>query len=195
MIFLTVGSIRFDELVRVVDTAVGRGLIAPEVVLQIGNGSFEPVHCRYFRSAPGLGPYYDRADLVIGHGGTGTTLEVLERGLRLISVRNPHMIDDHQNEFLEALEGRGLIRYCRDLGELPEYISASLRSAPPPAFDAGIFFRRIAHDIEHWQPTPPSLRESPLQRLFARRVRPRMATIEHGPGPPVERRGVPERPR
>ncbi len=96
MIFVTVGSFFFDELIREVDLDVGEGRIINKVIMQIGyGGSYEPVHCEYFRSSPGLDAYYKRADLVIGHGGTGTTLEVLERGLRLISVSNPNLSDNH----------------------------------------------------------------------------------------------------
>lgn len=148
MIFVTVGSIQFDELVRQIDTAVGRGDITQKVVVQIGNGSYEPVNCQYFRTAPGLDPYYAQAELVIGHGGTGTTLEVLERGLRLISVSNPSMIDNHQNEFLEALDSRGYVRYCRRLSELPQLIQAYLRDPPPPPVDTTCFFQQVVNDLE-----------------------------------------------
>jgi UDP-N-acetylglucosamine transferase subunit ALG13 len=148
VIFVTVGSIHFDSLVREIDEAVARGSIAGKVVIQIGNGTYEPRHCEYFRTAPGLAPYYEKADVVIGHGGTGTTLEVLERGLRLISVSNPSMIDNHQHEFLEALEKRGLILYCRELAQLPDFIGKALRTPPPAPFDTSVFFRGVVEDIE-----------------------------------------------
>jgi UDP-N-acetylglucosamine transferase subunit ALG13 len=65
MIFVTVGSIFFDELVREVNLAIGEGRITSEVIMQIGyGGSYEPIHCEYFRSSPGLDPYYKRADLL-----------------------------------------------------------------------------------------------------------------------------------
>ena len=114
MIFVTVGSIKFDGLVRYVDEQVGCGGIAAPVTIQIGNGDYQPRNCAFFRSAPGLDEWYDQSDLVIGHGGTGTTLEILERGMRQISVCNPDMIDNHQHEFLDALAKRGFVQYCRD---------------------------------------------------------------------------------
>lgn len=148
MIFVTVGSIRFDELVREVDLAVGRSAINESVVIQIGNGLYEPVNCEFFRTAPGLQPYYDRASLVVGHGGTGTTLEVLERGLRLISVSNPSMIDNHQDEFLAALHRRGFVNYCRNLADLPEAINLRLALPAPGKVDVTQFFRRVIDDLQ-----------------------------------------------
>lgn len=153
MIFVTVGSIQFDELVKEIDFAVGGGQITGEVVIQIANGSYLPANCEYFRSAPGLDPYYERAGLVISHGGA-TTLEVLERGLRLISVSNPNLSDDHQRDFLEVLANRGFIQYCRVLSELPVFIHESLVRPPPPAFDVNVFFRTVVDDLENMQQAP-----------------------------------------
>jgi len=150
MIFVTVGSIGFDALARQIDVAVGRGEIPGEVIIQIANGTYLPQHCEHFRTAPGLGPYYQRADLVIGHGGTGTTLEILEQGLRLISVSNPTMIDNHQREFLEMLANRGLVRYCRDLADLPAFIAEALRNPPPAPVDVARFFRSVIDGLENF---------------------------------------------
>ena len=147
MIFVTVGTIRFDELVQEIDKAVEQGRICMEVVIQIANGLYEPSHCRCFRTAPDLEPYYAQANLVIGHGGTGTTLEVLERGLRLISVANPSMIDNHQHEFLEALESLGYVKYCRELTKLPEFINAVLLEQSAPAFRCRSLFAALVRDL------------------------------------------------
>lgn len=147
MIFATVGSISFDELVQALDDAIGRGAIKREVIIQIANGSYEPKHCEYFRTAPGLQPYFDRAELVISHGGA-TTMEVLERGIRLVSVSNPHLSDDHQREFLETMDRRGLTRYCASLQELPVKIEESLSCPPPKPLDLKMFFGRIAQELE-----------------------------------------------
>lgn len=148
MIFVTVGSFQFDDLVRQVDESVGRGEIIGNVVIQIGNGEYIPAHCEYFRTLPGLESYYQRTDLVVGHGGTGTTLEVLEKGLRLISVRNPNVMDNHQHEFLEALERKGITLYCRDLANIPAVIRATMLNPPPPPVDVSLFFQRVVEDLE-----------------------------------------------
>jgi UDP-N-acetylglucosamine transferase subunit ALG13 len=73
-----------------------------------------------FRFAPSLEPYYERARLVIAHGGLGTAIEVIQRGLPLIALSNPDRYDRHQDDLLRALEQRGHLIWCRDLAMLPE---------------------------------------------------------------------------
>jgi beta-1,4-N-acetylglucosaminyltransferase len=154
VIFVTVGTTRFDTLISAVDEAVGRGEIPEEVILQIGyGGDYIPKYCEYFRTAPELDPYYKRASLVIGHGGTGTTLELLELGVRFVSVCNSSLIDNHQDEFLEALESKGMIRYCRDLKLLPALIREALPAPPPKPVNPGSFFGHICADLESYRLT------------------------------------------
>jgi UDP-N-acetylglucosamine transferase subunit ALG13 len=147
MIFVTVGTIQFNELVETIDLAVGEKTIKGEVILQIANGSYEPVNCNFFRTVPGLDPYFKRSQLVVSHGGA-TTLEVLERGIRLISVSNPHLSDNHQHDFLNALHSRKLTRYCPKLTDLPQMIDESLRDEPPLPLDLSAFFHQVIEDIE-----------------------------------------------
>lgn len=148
MIFVTVGSIAFDDLVRRIDAQVQAGRIKHKVVIQIGNGTYEPTACEFFRTAPGLDAYHAQASLVIGHGGTGTTLEIIEKGIRLISVSNPGMIDNHQDEFLEALAARGYVTYCKDHDQLPELIETLLARQPPRAVNVSAFFGSVIADLE-----------------------------------------------
>lgn len=131
MLLVTVGTTVFDELVERVDQGVGSGEIAMSALLQIGNRSaYTPKHCKYVTIVSTLVPFYHAADLVVGHGGTGTTVEVLMLGKPLISVANPAMQDNHQVEFLNALEEMGLVRYCRDLAQLPTMIEETQTQAP-----------------------------------------------------------------
>lgn len=152
MIFVTVGTHWFDELIEVVDSAVGNGEIRHTVLLQIGyGGRYVPKYCQYLTGAPTLVPFYRAAQLVIGHGGTGTTLEVLTMGKPLISVANPAMKDHHQHEFLTALEAEGWAIYCRDLRRL-----AGMASAPivqPRSISVGRQLAdSLAHDLEETVP-------------------------------------------
>jgi len=143
MIFVTVGTIHFDDLVRGVDKAVGAGRIHDDVILQIGcGGAYLPHFCRYIHNAPTLEAFERSADLVIGHGGTGTTIEVLQLGKPLISVSNPGLSDNHQHEFLEALEAIGLVTYCRNIDDLPTLIAAPPRAMQLPAAGSP-----LAHEI------------------------------------------------
>ncbi len=117
MIFVTVGTGDFDQLVKKIDQLAP--FIENRIVVQIGEGSYIPKNCEYFRFASSLDTYYDEADIIIAHGGVGITIEVLKKGKKLISVDNKTMIDHHQSDILETFASAGYLVWCRDLDELP----------------------------------------------------------------------------
>ena len=125
MIFVTVGTTDFDALVRAVDSLVPQ--LDEEVEVQIGRGHYEPRNCKWFRFAPSLEPYYERADVVIAHGGLGTVMEVLRRGGRLIGVANPDRYDQHQEDLLSYLAEEGHLIWCADLNSLPRDLERARR--------------------------------------------------------------------
>jgi beta-1,4-N-acetylglucosaminyltransferase len=117
MIFVTVGTNDFDALIEKMD-AIAPSLQEP-VVMQIGNGEYIPKNCEYFRFAPSLEPYYDTANLILSHGGLGTTLEVLEKGKKLIGVENTICHGGHQQDLLSALAKERYLIWCQDVDGLP----------------------------------------------------------------------------
>jgi beta-1,4-N-acetylglucosaminyltransferase len=116
VIFVTVGTSDFDQLVREIDELAPS--LDDHVVVQIGHGEYLPRNCEFFRFAPSLDPYYDQADVIVAHGGLGTTMEVLRRGKKLISIENTTCVDDHQTDILETFAEEGYLVWCRDLDEL-----------------------------------------------------------------------------
>lgn len=118
MIFVAVGTTDFDALIRKIDEIAPR--LPEKVVMQIGNGQYVPQNCQYIRFAPSLDPYYDRATIVVSHGGLGITTEALERGKKLIGVENTACHDTHQRELLSTLSEEGYLIWCRNLDDLPE---------------------------------------------------------------------------
>jgi len=118
MIFVTVGTCSFDSLVEAVDRLRADGDISDDVVCQIGSGSYLPEHCDYFRTAPTLDTWYDRARMVICHGGTGTVHELLSMGKPFVAVANEQLSGNHQAEFLTACEKMFGILWCRRLDRL-----------------------------------------------------------------------------
>jgi beta-1,4-N-acetylglucosaminyltransferase len=150
MIFVTVGTHHFDDLVRTVDKAAATKCFDLPAMAQIAHGTYEPRHMEFFRTKPDLCACYDRAHLTVAHGGTGTTLELLARGSRFISVANSMMQDNHQGELLEALAQEGLIRYCRDLSQLPRMIEIALREPPPPPVAIRSNFAYVGRALDEW---------------------------------------------
>src|SRR5690349_7023737 len=98
MIFVATGTTGFDKLAHEMDR-LAPGL-AEEVIIQIGSGRYVPRRALHFRLEPSLLPYFQRASLVVSHGGLGTCLEVLNAGKPLIALSNPDRYDKHQDDLL-----------------------------------------------------------------------------------------------
>ena len=162
MIFVTVGSWGFNSLVKAADDL--GDAITSELIIQIANGSYKPVNCEYFKTASSLDPYYDNATLVIAHGGTGTTLEVLAKGVPLVSISNPSVKDNHQHEFLLALHKVDALNYCEDLSELEEIVKRTQKRTEH--FDVSIFFNGFTADIDSYQPERKSSMTKAIRNLF-----------------------------
>lgn len=120
-VFVAVGTTEFDGLVEAMDRLATD--LDAEIIIQIGHGEYEPKHCDFFRLAPSLESYYDWADIVVAHGGFGTTMEVLHKGKRLISLSNPDRYDEHQSDLLGTLDAEGYLMWCRRLEDLPHLLS------------------------------------------------------------------------
>jgi len=121
MIFVTVGTTAFDALVRGMDE------LAPDlgerVICQIGSGSYIPRQCDWFRFAPSLLELFQRARLVVSHGGQGSIMEAVRSGKPLVGVSNPDRIDRHQDDILGRLEADQFLIWCRSLDELGDCLA------------------------------------------------------------------------
>ena len=98
MIFVTVGTTAFDALVRRMDELVPD--LGEQVICQIGSGSYTPRQCDSLRFAPSLLEFFQRARLVVSHGGQGSIMEAVGSGKPLVGVSNPDRIDRHQDDIL-----------------------------------------------------------------------------------------------
>ena len=116
MIFVTVGTGKFDELIKEMDEIAPK--MNEKIIAQIGGGWHIPKNMEYFRFKNNLMPYYKKARLIIAHGGAGTTFELLAMGKKLIGVANPDRTDVHQEEILKALSEDDYLIWCRNLKDL-----------------------------------------------------------------------------
>jgi UDP-N-acetylglucosamine transferase subunit ALG13 len=124
VIFVAVGTTYFSTLVRAMDELSLS--LSEDVVMQIGRSTYVPEHCEHFRFAPSLFPYYERASLVVSHGGLGVVTEVLNCGRPLVAVEDPDQPDRHQREILSEWDRAGHLIWCRDVKRLPEAIEQAL---------------------------------------------------------------------
>jgi beta-1,4-N-acetylglucosaminyltransferase len=117
VIFVAIGTTDFDALIQAMDNLSLS--LSEKVVMQIGGSKYIPEHCEYFRFVPSLVPYYERASLIVSHGGLGIVTEVLKYGRPLVAVEDPDQPDRHQREILSVWEQEGHLIWCRDLEKLP----------------------------------------------------------------------------
>jgi len=151
MIFVTVGTTDFDDLVRKMDELAPT--LNEPVVAQIGRGEYVPVHMDSFRFAPTLDPYYHQARIVVAHGGLGTAVEVLQHGIKLIGVSNPDRYDRHQDDLLRALSERGHMMWCHDLNDLARALQEVHQRQFVP-FESGLASCHIARVIRQYLGLP-----------------------------------------
>jgi UDP-N-acetylglucosamine transferase subunit ALG13 len=145
-LLVTVGTTGFDELVEAVDTVVGRFDVRDGLV-QYGPGRHVPRSLPSERFVPSLDPYYEKATLVIAHGGAGTAFEVVGRGLPLVGVANDDRYDHHQDDVLGALSRARHLVWCRDLSRLEDAVAEAMAGdlVPLPREPCGIADRIDRH--------------------------------------------------
>ena len=134
MIFVTLGSavkgIEFTRLINKMDEITGK--MDEEVIMQIGTVPYEPKNAKYFRytSYQENLSYFQKASLVVGHGGTGTILNALRFQVPIIVVPRRHHygehVDDHQVELAQRLVGNELIKVVYDIEDLESAVREML---------------------------------------------------------------------
>ena len=100
MIFASVGSmLPFDRFVEGVDAWAGANPGTP-VFLQIGDGSYEPIHCPSARIVPHR-EYQRRlaeCTLFVAHVGMGSILQALEIGKQMLLLPRHQSLREHTTD-------------------------------------------------------------------------------------------------
>jgi len=138
LIFVTVGTWRagYDRLVEAVDELLSRGVIAEEVIAQIGNGSYKPKYMTAvdFCSPSEFGNLIARAWLVISHAGMGTIIETVQLLKPLIAVPRRRSLgevdNDHQFTTAKQLENEGKILLAYEVSDLPAKLEEARTFVP-----------------------------------------------------------------
>jgi beta-1,4-N-acetylglucosaminyltransferase len=127
VIFVTVGTQYFDELIDEVDRLAGLGAFGQPVLAQIGLSQRKPKNIKYVAFDRNMLETAKTADLVITHAGTGSLCEFIALGRPFIAVVNDTKAGNHQMEFLEQLSS--LYDFCWICS--PRDLEKALRHARP----------------------------------------------------------------
>lgn len=120
ILFVTVGSTRFDKLIEKLlsDESLNQiiNLGFARLIMQVGQSDYDPkkfaqlksslslqIELELYEYKSSIAEDIERADLVVGHAGAGTCLEVLRANKRLLLVVNDSLMDNHQNELADQL--------------------------------------------------------------------------------------------
>ncbi|MBI2085056.1 MAG: beta-1,4-galactosyltransferase [Candidatus Aenigmarchaeota archaeon] len=140
MIFVTVGTHKdpFDRLIKKMDQLIEDGSLKENVVMQIGNATYEPKNCEYYRfvGADKFEELYKNADTIICHAGAGSIINALKNNKHLVVVprlkKFHEHTDDHQLDLAEAMENAGKAICVRDINDMDASIKKAAASSGVP---------------------------------------------------------------
>lgn len=121
MIFVTVGTGKFDLLIKEIDNLAPN--LNQKIIAQIGKGKYIPQNIQYFRFKKSLQEEYQKADLIIAHAGAGTTYEIISQNKKLISIANLNRTDNHQLDIVKKLSQENYLLWCKNIHNLLQCIN------------------------------------------------------------------------
>ena len=126
----------FHRLIRPLDDLAGKH--GWDVTVQLGNTSYEPIHCKFER-------FFDRevllhliesAELVITQGGYGGIRDALLFNKPIVAVPRyfglREALDDHQKDMVHAMEEQGYLIGVYDVAQLESAIERARKFVPAP---------------------------------------------------------------
>ena len=114
MIFVTVGTHeqQFNRLIKEIDRLKESGIIQEDVLMQTGFSTYEPKYCEWKKmlSYNEMNEMYDKADIIITHGGPASFMKALEmKKVPIVVPRQAQFdehVNDHQVDFVKLVEDR-----------------------------------------------------------------------------------------
>jgi beta-1,4-N-acetylglucosaminyltransferase len=128
VLLVTVGTYKFDAMVRSVENVCNQ--MSLDVHYQIGVGDASPSNGRSerFLSEEKFNELAESASVIITHAGAGTVYKFLEKRYRLIVVPNFERTDDHQQDICDYLLKNNYAFVCFDLSSIKHAIIDSLNN-------------------------------------------------------------------
>lgn len=123
-IFVTVGTFRFDELIKLIDNLASTS--SHTFTCQLGIGEYKPKNCIWFEFSSNFEDFISDADLVITHAGAGTVYSLLEQHKNIIVIPNTFRIDQHQLELARYVKENNFALTCISLFDLENTLEKSL---------------------------------------------------------------------
>lgn len=128
MIFVTLGTQKFqmNRLVKAADELAGE--ISEEVFIQKGWSDYVPKNCKYadFIDADEYNKKIAECSVLVTHAGVGTIITGInsEKPIVVVPRKNKYAehVDDHQCQIARAFSSKGCVLCCEEVSELKDYI-------------------------------------------------------------------------
>jgi beta-1,4-N-acetylglucosaminyltransferase len=119
-VLVTVGTTRFDSLIKYIDEVFAESPI--KFTFQIADGKYEPVNFPFFTFSNDIDVHYRESDLVICHAGAGTIYKLLEIKKKIIIIPNTERTDNHQLDIAAYMGENGYAITVTDFSLLKDTI-------------------------------------------------------------------------
>lgn len=126
MILVTLGTQK-QQFTRLLD-AIENSNVKEEIIVQAGHTKYQSKKMKIFDfiSYDKMEEYVNKADIIITHGGTGSIVEPLKKGKRVIACarlkKYGEHVDDHQRELVSIFSEKGYIVEFKDGESIDEAI-------------------------------------------------------------------------
>jgi len=138
LVLLGTFNIEFQRPLKAIEHFVANNPIEEEIIVQSGYTNF---HSKYFTIIPFMAPavlddLYNKASLIITHAGTGSILQGVKKGKKVIAIarlkKYKEHIDDHQLEILKEFVGCNYILSWDQIDSFETVLKKSKTFIPTP---------------------------------------------------------------
>ena len=132
-VLITVGTTKFENLIKAIDTEKFYEMIIKngftKIIIQKGYGEYIPSNYKKYENKikiqvseilNNFENVIKSSELIISHGGAGIILESLKNKRKVIVCVNDELMDNHQVELASSLHNEGYVHYCKDLSKIVE---------------------------------------------------------------------------
>ena len=140
-ILITVGTTKFENLIKAIDTDNFYNMIIEhkftKIIIQKGIGEYIPKNHEKYKDKINIQistilndfeNIIKNSEIIISHGGAGIILECLKNKRKVIVCVNDTLMDNHQIELATTLDKEGYVHYCKNVNNIISDIESILNS-------------------------------------------------------------------
>ncbi len=138
MIFVTLGTQdkTFERLLIAIDKAIEKGEITEKVIVQAGNTKYESKNMEIMDliTPEEFDKYVKECDILITHGGTGSILNGIKKGKKVIAAarlkKYKEHVNDHQKQIIKEFEKEGFLLELKDFNQVGKTLKKAKNFKP-----------------------------------------------------------------